>query len=56
MISRDKRNRLWVSLALLTIIITWTVVDYRGDGHISFSKKSGYYDSAFNLKILGGGE
>lgn len=54
-ISQTKKQRIVFGSILLIIIGVFLFVDLKNDVHISFSKESGYYDEAIELKILGSG-
>lgn len=52
--SAHTKKTLGLSGVILVILIFLVFFDIRHDEHISFSRQSGYYDSAFNLTIQGG--
>lgn len=53
-ISAHTKRLLGASGIILLILIALAVNDRTNDEHIHFSRKSGYYDEAFQLRISGG--
>lgn len=52
--STHTKRTLEISGVILVILMFLVFFDIRHDEHISFSRKSGYYDSPFDLVISGG--